>query len=88
MSQTYSCNSAGGVYACNCIGPQGDEPLCPCAMRGVKVMDGRFVIDLGPVPKKSEWHGARLDGFNVKCRHGNSPSYKCPQCEGELEYEE
>ena len=37
---------------CNCIGPQGGEPLCPCAMRGVIVRDSRYVLperDLGPV---------------------------------------
>ena len=36
---------------CNCIGPQNGQPLCPCAMRGVVVKDGRYVRpeqDLGP----------------------------------------
>ncbi len=39
-------------HACNCIGPRNGEPLCPCAMRGVVVRDGRYVLperDLGPV---------------------------------------
>ena len=36
---------------CNCIGPQNGQPLCPCQMQNVKVVDGRYVFqqDLGPV---------------------------------------
>jgi hypothetical protein len=37
--------------ACACIGPQNGQPLCPCAMRGVVVKNGRYVRpeqDLGP----------------------------------------
>jgi hypothetical protein len=39
------------AHACGCIGPQNGQPLCPCAMRGVQVVDGRYVRreDLGPV---------------------------------------
>jgi hypothetical protein len=25
---------------CGCMGPQGDEPLCPCAMQWTEVVDG------------------------------------------------
>lgn len=37
-------------HVCNCIGPQNGQPACPCAMRDVKVVDGRWVRvqDLGP----------------------------------------
>ena len=37
--------------ACNCIGPQNGQPLCPCMMAGVEVKNGRYVktIDYGPV---------------------------------------
>lgn len=38
--------------ACNCIGPQNGEPLCPCQMRGIKKFNGRWIRpeqDLGPV---------------------------------------
>jgi hypothetical protein len=37
---------------CNCIGPQNGQPLCPCQMAGVKIVDGRYVktTDLGPAP--------------------------------------
>lgn len=37
--------------SCNCIGPQKGQPLCPCAMRGVEIRDGRYVRiqDLGPI---------------------------------------
>lgn len=40
------------VHACGCIGPQNGQPVCPCRMRGVTVVDGRYVEinDLGPVP--------------------------------------
>ena len=43
------------THACNCIGPQRGEPLCPCKMRGVIVRDGRYILpeqDLGPVRDK------------------------------------
>jgi len=38
-------------FACNCIGPQNGEPLCPCMMRGVEIVNGRYIkkTDLGPV---------------------------------------
>jgi len=37
--------------SCFCIGPQNGQPLCPCAMRGVVVKNGRYIVpqkDLGP----------------------------------------
>lgn len=37
---------------CNCVGPQGGRPLCPCMMRSVQIRDGRYIVperDLGPV---------------------------------------
>ena len=39
------------IGACACVGPQNGRPLCPCAMRGVIVRDGRYIVperDLGP----------------------------------------
>ena len=38
------------MSSCNCIGPQNGEPLCPCRMRNVEVIDGRYIekIDHGP----------------------------------------
>ena len=41
------------MASCFCVGPQNGEPLCPCKMRGVKIIDGRYVRteDLGPVKK-------------------------------------
>lgn len=38
--------------ACNCIGPQDGAPACPCMMRSVQVVNGRYVriTDLGPAP--------------------------------------
>lgn len=42
--------------ACGCIGPQDGDPLCPCAMRGVQIRNGRYVRieDLGPAPSPEE----------------------------------
>lgn len=39
------------ITMCGCIGPQNGEPLCPCRMRGLRQVDGRWVetIDHGPV---------------------------------------
>ena len=41
---------------CGCIGPQRGEPVCPCQMACVKVVDGRYVMtrDLGPAPGESK----------------------------------
>lgn len=51
--QTKQGTLTGGneVKACFCIGPQNGEPLCPCQMRGVQIINGRYVKvkDLGPV---------------------------------------
>ena len=37
--------------ACGCMGPQNGEPVCPCAMKYVKIVDGHYiqVTDLGKV---------------------------------------
>ena len=42
-------------HSCNCIGPQNGQPLCPCQMKSVQIIDGRYVMvrDLGPVSDKS-----------------------------------
>lgn len=39
------------MRACFCIGPQGDDPVCPCRMRRVRRRGGRYIEerDLGPV---------------------------------------
>lgn len=41
-----------GLRPCHCIGPQGGEPLCPCAMRSVTIENGQYVQKrvLGPAP--------------------------------------
>ena len=43
------------THSCNCIGPQNGQPLCPCQMRGVGIINGRYVkkVDLGPVIEKT-----------------------------------
>lgn len=44
--------ASAASHACNCIGPQNGQPLCPCRMREVRIVDGRYVktTDLGPAP--------------------------------------
>lgn len=43
------------VESCGCRGPQNGEPVCPCMMRDVRIVDGRYVriTDLGPAPMTS-----------------------------------
>lgn len=60
---TFSIKAPAGHHACNCVGRRNDEPLCPCAMRGVVIRDGRYVLperDLGPV---SRVEGKRFDNL-------------------------
>ena len=44
------------MNACNCVGPQNGQPVCPCAMRDVSVVNGRYVMtkDLGPAGVKPD----------------------------------
>lgn len=47
MGKAYG--KAEGVFparsrrACHCIGPQGDDPVCPCRMQNVKIVEGCYV---------------------------------------------
>lgn len=53
MSQTNKMDLLMQSGTCGCVGPAPGYPLCPCAMRGIQVINGRFVRpaqDLGPVP--------------------------------------
>ena len=43
-------NQPAPLNPCNCVGPQNGEPRCPCGMRDVRIVDGRYVLpaqDLG-----------------------------------------
>lgn len=60
--------------ACACLGPQNGQPLCPCKMRNVKEMNGRYVevIDHGAVNKppfprigSDEWEKGLRSYFNT-----------------------
>lgn len=46
---------------CFCIGPQNGDPVCPCEMRELKIIDGRYIRlqDLGLAPKSL--HFDRID---------------------------
>ena len=41
---------------CGCMGPQNGEPVCPCLMKYVRVVNGRYIKieDLGPVQEKAD----------------------------------
>lgn len=42
-------------HACACMGPQDDEPLCPCAMNSVVLYKGRWVrMELLPLEDADE----------------------------------
>ena len=43
------------IQPCNCIGPQRGEPVCPCQMVSVRIINGRYVMtrDLGPASTAS-----------------------------------
>jgi len=56
MNELYSANTSTTArteaWVCNCLGPQNGEPRCPCMMRGVQNINGRWVLppqDIGPV---------------------------------------
>lgn len=66
MTIGYAISGPGTARACNCIGPQNGEPLCPCAMRGVVKRNDRWIRvehDLGPVVG----HGTPLAPTNHGC---------------------
>ena len=48
-------------HACNCIGPQNGNPVCPCRMRSMEQVNGRWVevIDHGPV----KWNSKDWEDF-------------------------
>lgn len=43
-------------FTCNCVGQQRGQPLCPCRMRGVTIVNGRYVkiTDLGAAPESEQ----------------------------------
>lgn len=69
------------MSSCFCMGPQNGEPLCPCAMKSVRIKDGRYVIpekDLGPAlePFKPVWPKEEKCGVcGIPHGHGGLP---CP----------
>ena len=44
-------NTLAPLRTCFCVGPHNGEPLCPCMMKDVHIVDGRYVRieDIGPV---------------------------------------
>jgi hypothetical protein len=55
--------------ACGCMGPQGDEPVCPCAMRNVIRWGGRWVqmkVIGNDGPGKGFLDGLSTDGYDAQ----------------------
>lgn len=52
LAKLRQCQPSTALNLCNCIGPQNGQPVCPCQMRGVVILNGRYVrtTDLGPAP--------------------------------------
>lgn len=51
MAAKLSLGQQSGLTPCACMGPQNGQPLCPCRMKSVQIVDGRYVLpsrDLGP----------------------------------------
>ncbi len=46
--KTYSLPIAGNarneMIACGCVGPQNGDPVCPCQMRNVTIVNGKRAI--------------------------------------------
>lgn len=58
-------------HLCNCIGPQGNDPVCPCRMSNLRKQNGRWVevIDHGtviPTPKEIEEILTKLESDHEK----------------------
>ena len=56
------------MYGCHCVGPQGSHPLCPCHMKNLVKLNGRWVriIDHGPV---KEEHTSLGELFRMRDAH-------------------
>jgi len=60
--------------ACGCMGPRDGEPVCPCEMRYVRVVDGHYikVTDLGKVGDPAFSSSTKVDviitGYNDKIK--------------------
>jgi len=62
------------IQACNCIGHQHGDPVCPCQMRGVTIENGRYVRkqDLGPVRGSQVYATGRVAGAEFTTAKGAS----------------
>ena len=79
ITNTLYCHAS----ACGCIGPQNGEPLCPCKMRGVKIVDGRYVRveDLGPAPgQPTGYETCFFDHLNMDPGKVTGIACPCPKC--------
>jgi hypothetical protein len=52
LAKLRQCQPSQALGPCGCIGPQNGQPACPCQMRNVVILNGRYVrtTDLGPAP--------------------------------------
>jgi len=68
LAQGQAVQAQQGWGPCACVGPQNGQPLCPCAMRGVIVRDGRYIRpeqDLGPAVTVTIAQGSNRGTFNL-----------------------
>jgi len=81
--QTFTVDAMSS-QACCCIGPQNGEPVCPCKMKDLRIIDGRYVqvIDYGPAQADERClHDLMYDPNNSLCRSLSCPCPKCsPRC--------
>lgn len=63
QNQAQAMEPATEAHHCNCLGPQNGQPHCPCTMRTLRIVDGRYVQDMGPVeparPALNLWQNTR-----------------------------
>lgn len=69
--------------ACNCMGPQNGEPLCPCMMQGMSQWRWRYGQNLYWGARYSDlyWGIRYIDDTISTCSHGRTRDEPCGECE-------
>lgn len=58
------------VSACACMGPIGNDPLCPCKMRQA----GLEPTEIWTTKSQRELKAALVELFNIETEHGITPA--------------
>lgn len=66
------------VEACFCVGPQNGDPVCPCRMRHLKPVNGRWIeeIDHGPIKDDSDNPENALDYWAYAWKYAEKETNK------------